>query len=76
MDQTVELYTTPGCPFCAAAREDLDWRGIPYVEYDVEADSQALERMLKLTGGSRTVPVIVDPNAPIRIGWMGSGCNI
>src|SRR5918998_613816 len=58
MAKPVELYTTAGCPYSAAAREDLEWRGIDFVEYDVEQDREAYERMLELTGGNRTVPVL------------------
>lgn len=72
----VELYTTAGCPFSAAAREDLEWRGIEFVEYDVERDAAARARLLALTGGVRTVPVIVEEGKPVQIGWMGRGCAI
>lgn len=72
----VELYTTPGCPYCAEAREDLEWRGVDFVEYDVEKDEEARERMLELTGGNRTVPVIFEEGKPVQIGWMGQGCFI
>jgi glutaredoxin 3 len=72
----VELYSTAGCPYSAAAREDLEWRGIEFVEYDVERDAAARERLLALTGGSRTVPVIVEQGKPVQIGWMGRGCAI
>ena len=53
-----ELYFAAGCPYSVAAREDLEWRGVDFVEYDVEKDRDAYERMLELTGGNRTVPVI------------------
>ncbi len=76
MSKPVELYTTAGCPHCAAAREDLEWRDVEFVEYDVERDLQARERMLTLTGGSRTVPVIVAEGKPVQVGWMGRGCLI
>jgi glutaredoxin 3 len=72
----VELYTTPGCPFSEAAREDLEWRGVEFVEYDVERDAAARDRLLALTGGARTVPVIVEQGKPVQIGWMGRGCAI
>jgi glutaredoxin 3 len=72
----VEIYTTSSCPHCAAAREDLEWRGIAFVEYDVERDPQARARLLQLTGGTRTVPVIVEESKPVQIGWMGRGCVI
>ena len=76
MVKPVELYVTAGCPYSAAAREDLEWRGIEFVEYDVERDAAARERLLRLTGGTRTVPVIVEEGKPPQVGWMGRGCVI
>jgi glutaredoxin 3 len=76
MIKPVELYSTAGCPYSDAAREDLEWRGADFVEYDVERDRDAYERMLELTGGNRTVPVISEEGKPVRIGWMGRGCII
>ncbi|MGH3086433.1 MAG: Uxx-star family glutaredoxin-like (seleno)protein [Rubrobacteraceae bacterium] len=72
----VELYTSSGCPHCDAAREDLEWRGLDFVEYDVEKDRESHERMVRITGGSRTVPVIVEEGKPPQIGWMGQGCGV
>ena len=72
----VELYTAASCPYSEAAREDLQWRGVEFVEYDVELDEQARERMLGVTGGNRTVPVIVEEGKPPQVGWMGRGCFI
>lgn len=76
MAKPVELYTAAGCPYSEAAREDLEWRGVDFVEYDVERDPQARERMLGITGGTRTVPVIVEEGRPAQVGWMGRGCSI
>ena len=30
----VELYAAASCPYSEAAREDLQWRGVEFVEYD------------------------------------------
>jgi glutaredoxin 3 len=76
MIKPVELYSTAGCPYSDAAREDLEWRGVDFVEYDVERDRDAYERMLELTGGNRTVPVISEEGKPVQIGWMGRGCIV
>jgi glutaredoxin 3 len=76
MTKPVELYSMAGCPHSDAAREDLEWRGVDFVEYDVERDRDAYERMLELTGGNRTVPVISEEGKPVRIGWMGRGCIV
>ena len=72
----IELYTTAGCPYSEAAREHLDWRGVDFIEYDVERDEEALGRMLELTGGNRTVPVIFEEGKPVQVGWMGRGCAV
>ena len=72
----VELYTASGCQYSEAAREDLEWRGVEFIEYDVEKDAEARKRMMEVTGGNRTVPVIVEEGKPPQIGWMGQGCFI
>jgi glutaredoxin len=72
----IELYVTAACPHCAAAREELEWRGVDFVEHDVEQDPAARARLLQLTDGNRIVPVIVEAGKPIQIGWMGRGCAI
>jgi glutaredoxin 3 len=76
MAEPVELYVTAGCPYSAAARDDLEWRGVDFVEYDVEQDREAYERMLELTDGNRTVPLIAEEGKPIQVGWMGQVCFV
>ncbi|MGI8650267.1 MAG: Uxx-star family glutaredoxin-like (seleno)protein [Rubrobacter sp.] len=76
MEPATELYTTEGCQYSEAAREDLEWRGVEFIEYDVEKDREAYERMLAITGGKRTVPVIVEKGREPRVGWMGRGCTV
>ena len=57
-------------------REWLEWRGVEFLEYDVEADRAALDRMKQLTGGQRTVPVLVEDGKVVQIGWQGRGCVV
>jgi glutaredoxin 3 len=57
-------------------REWLEWRGVEFTEYDVEADPAALDRMRALTNGQLTVPVLVDQGKVTQIGWQGRGCII
>ncbi len=73
---TAELFTTSWCPHSTAARDELEWRGAQFVEYDVEKDPAAFETMLAHSGGRRTVPVIVEPGKPVQIGWEGRGCMV
>jgi mycoredoxin len=70
----LELYGTASCPFTAQLREDLQWRRAAFTEYDVEQDTQALERMLRISGGDRTVPLLADGDRIVQLGYEGQGC--
>lgn len=76
MSQSIELYSTAWCPHCAAAREELEWRGVEYVEYDVERDAEARARLAELTSGAPVVPVLVEAGKPTRVGWEGRACPV
>jgi glutaredoxin len=70
MSNDVTIYTKPGCPYCAAAKDDLQQRGIHYTEYNVKADGDALRRMLDLNGNRRQVPTIVEGGL-VAVGFHG-----
>jgi len=55
---TIEIYTTPTCPYCHAAKQLLRKKGVPYSEIDVSRDPYLRAAMTKRSGGSRTVPQI------------------
>ena len=71
-----ELFGTASCPYTQEMREWLEWKRRDFIEYDVETDSAARERMLKLANGQRTVPVLVEEGKVVQIGWQGRGCTI
>ena len=71
-----ELFVSQTCPFSQELREWLEFKGREFVEYDVEADPDALARMAALTGGQRTVPVLVEDGKVVQIGWQGRGCVV
>jgi mycoredoxin len=70
----LELYGTASCPYTAQLREELIWRNTQFVEYDVDSDAAALERMLSLSGGDRLVPVLVEGDRIVQAGYEGRGC--
>ena len=72
----VELYGTAACPYTREMREWLEWTGREFVEYDVDADCHARRQMGALTGGQRTVPVLVEDGKVVRVGWEGRGCIV
>ena len=60
MAAPVLLYVKAGCPHCDAKRAELASRGVAVREIDVDVRPQAVVELLKLTGGRRIVPVVVD----------------
>ena len=56
----VLLYVVPDCPHCARERAALAARGAEVREIDVRARPEVVPELMKLTGGRRIVPVIVD----------------
>jgi glutaredoxin 3 len=62
--QKVVIYTTPGCPYCADAKELLTKKGIKYEEIQVDKDPDKLAEMVKLSG-RRSVPQVFINNKSI-----------
>jgi glutaredoxin len=72
----LELFGTASCPHTGEMRESLEWRGLEFVEYDVEADPAAMQRMCAVAGGQRIVPLLVEDGKVIEAGWQGRGCVV
>jgi glutaredoxin 3 len=73
----LELYGTASCPYTAELRADLVWRRVEFVEYDVDADAAARERLFALIPQApRSVPVLVEEGRVIQVGWQGRGCAV
>ena len=53
----VEIYTTPWCPYCHAAKSLLEDKGVEFNEVDV-IDPDKREAMIQRAHGRRTVPQI------------------
>ncbi|MCJ1900818.1 glutaredoxin 3 [Paracoccus versutus] len=54
----VELYTTPTCPYCIAAKSLLRKKGIAYHDTDASRDPELRAAMPQRAGARRTVPQI------------------
>lgn len=54
----VEIYSTAICPYCVAAKQFLDRKGLSYREVRIDTDPQQRTAMLERSGGRRTVPQI------------------
>ncbi|MES0864138.1 glutaredoxin 3 [Ruegeria sp. SCPT10] len=54
----VEIYTSPLCGFCHAAKRLLKQKGVEFKEIDVLLHPKRKPEMIKRAGGKRTVPQI------------------
>ncbi|MCR9149688.1 MAG: glutaredoxin 3 [Rhodobacteraceae bacterium] len=56
--QRVEIYTTPWCPYCIAAKRLLKSKGVAFDEIDVSGDPEKRQAMMARAHGGYTVPQI------------------
>lgn len=54
----IEIYTSPLCGFCHAAKRLLDSKNASYTEYDILTDPKLKPEMMQRADGTRTVPQI------------------
>lgn len=56
--QPIEIYTSPTCGYCHAAKRLLNAKGVRFTEYDVVREPLKRQEMLGRANGRRTVPQI------------------
>ena len=56
--QSVEIYTSPLCGYCHAAKRLLTQKGVSFSEIDVLAQPDRKPEMIQRANGGRTVPQI------------------
>ena len=54
----IKVYSTQWCGDCQVTKKYLTQFGIPFEEIDIENDSQAMEYVLEVNGGRRSVPTL------------------
>ncbi|ANT60225.1 glutaredoxin [Salipiger sp. CCB-MM3] len=54
----IEIYTTPTCGFCVAAKRLLNQKGAEFIEINVAAEPERRAEMTQRANGGRTVPQI------------------
>lgn len=58
MPAKVEIYTWKTCPFCIRAKSLLSRKGIDFIEYSIDGDEAARNKMAQRANGKRSVPQI------------------
>ncbi|MGR3542474.1 MAG: glutaredoxin 3 [Hasllibacter sp.] len=54
----IEIYTSPLCGYCHAAKRLLTAKGASFTEFDVSADPARRQEMMGRAAGRHTVPQI------------------
>jgi len=72
----LELYAMHSCPYCAGLREQLNWDGEEFVEYDVESDPAARERLAQVAPELTIVPILIRDGVVTGVGFQGRGCPL
>jgi glutaredoxin 3 len=68
----VMIYGKDSCPYTQAARDDYARRHVPFEYLNVKKNAAALEQMLVLSQGRRAVPVIVETDGSVTVGFGGT----
>ena len=60
----VEIYTWQYCPFCIRAKSLLNKKNIKFIEYKIDGDESAREKMSERANGKRSLPqIFIDNNS-------------
>ena len=54
----IEIYTSAYCPYCVRVKALFDSKNVEYNELRIDLDPSLPAKMVKLTGGQKTVPQI------------------
>ncbi len=65
--ETIIVYSTVWCPDCKRAKRFFGEQRVPYINIDIEKDSQAMAFVEQVNNGMRVVPTIIFPDKSILI---------
>ena len=69
----VVMYTKPGCPSCAKAKDWYNAKSIVFTEKYAQDNREYRKEMFAFSDNNPTVPVIVEDGKLKQIGWEGRG---
>lgn len=60
----ITMYSTSWCGDCRRSKRLLDSHGVPYEEINIEQTPAAVQEVMRLNNGRRSVPTIVIEGGP------------
>lgn len=65
VQKNIVMYTTSWCPDCWRAKQVMSTMKVPYEEINITHDDDAVELVMALNNGNRSVPTIVFPDGSV-----------
>ena len=63
----IVMYTTEYCPDCWRAKKFFETNNIPHLRVDLEGNKEAIEFVMRVNHGYRSVPTIVFPDGSVLV---------
>ena len=63
----IVMYTTEYCPDCVRAKKFFEVNNIPHLRVGLEGNAEAIDFVMKVNNGYRSVPTIVFPDGSILV---------
>lgn len=63
--KNIVMYTTNWCPDCWRAKQVMSAMKVAYEEINISQDDDAVERVMALNNGNRSVPTIIFPDGSV-----------
>jgi mycoredoxin len=63
--KSIVMYTTSWCPDCWRAKQVMNAMKVTYEEINIGQDDEAVERVMALNNGNRSVPTIIFPDVSV-----------
>jgi len=61
----IRMYTTDWCPDCWRAKQVMQSMNIAFEEININNDEEAIELVINLNNGNRSVPTILFPDGSV-----------
>lgn len=63
----IVIYATEYCPDCSRARKFFETNNIPHLRVGLEGNPEAVEFVMRVNNGYRSVPTIIFPDGSILV---------
>ena len=63
----IVMYTTQFCPDCLRAKKFFEVNNIPYLNIGLEGNQEAIQFVMKINNGNRSVPTIIFPDGTVFV---------